>query len=156
MIHNSNPSQKVVKAAQNLATRLYRQQAALMVISEKDTGRVLVVRRYKDDQIGLPCGKVDAGEKVRDAAVRELYEETGVKVEELADPLRWQQSVLFEGTLVNVFVSTMDTEKSDVRPADGFEGETSPFWCEPEMLSDTESRFQTFNILSLFNAGLIK
>lgn len=154
MIHKSSPSKKVIDAATDLSTRLYRQKASLVIVSAKDSGRVLVVRRFKDNQVGLPCGKVDPGEKVIDAGYRELYEETGVERQEIT-PLIFMQSVLFEGTLVNVMTASIDVER-DVKAADGFEGETSPFWIEAEDLSEVESRFKSFNILALFNAGHIK
>lgn len=47
-------------------------------------GKVLVVRRVKDDYLGgmyeLPGGGVDEGETVLEGAIRELAEETGLKV----------------------------------------------------------------------------
>lgn len=45
-----------------------------------DNGRVLLRRRAEDQRWGLPCGTVELGETVHDAAVREVAEETGLEV----------------------------------------------------------------------------
>lgn len=53
------------------------------VVLRDDTGRLLLARRsgtYAGTWC-IPCGYVEWGEDVRDAAVRELKEETGLDVE---------------------------------------------------------------------------
>jgi mutator protein MutT len=51
--------------------------ACVLIIS--DDGKILAVSRKNNPQdFGLPGGKVDPGEDSREAAVRELYEETGL------------------------------------------------------------------------------
>ncbi len=48
--------------------------------------RILIVQRSKNERFlplawGLPCGKIENGESPRDAVIRELYEETGLRGE---------------------------------------------------------------------------
>jgi 8-oxo-dGTP diphosphatase len=49
----------------------------------EDAGRILLVRRNHEPRMGewaFPSGFVDAGEVVEEAAIREVWEETGVDV----------------------------------------------------------------------------
>ncbi|GAA0527684.1 NUDIX domain-containing protein [Paractinoplanes ferrugineus] len=46
-----------------------------------EPGRILLMRRTDDGTWGLPAGMVEPGEQPADAAVREVLEETGVRVE---------------------------------------------------------------------------
>ena len=43
-------------------------------------GRILLMRRSDDGSWSLPAGAVDPGERPAEALVREVYEETGLKV----------------------------------------------------------------------------
>ena len=57
---------------------------AAVVLVEDGAGRLLYVQRDHEPQMGRwawPSGFVDAGEDVRDAARREVWEETGLRVE---------------------------------------------------------------------------
>ncbi|WP_433288146.1 NUDIX hydrolase [Micromonospora sp. CA-244673] len=45
-----------------------------------DSGRVLLGRRVDTGRWSLPAGAIDPGEQPADAAVREVYEETGVHI----------------------------------------------------------------------------
>lgn len=46
-----------------------------------DAGRILLMRRSDNGQWSLPAGMIDPGEQPADAAVREVFEETGVVAE---------------------------------------------------------------------------
>lgn len=56
---------------------------AVCLYAEDDAGRVLAVSRKNDrTRFGLPGGKVDPGETDLDALVREVAEETGLRVQD--------------------------------------------------------------------------
>jgi 8-oxo-dGTP pyrophosphatase MutT (NUDIX family) len=46
-----------------------------------DTGRILVQRRYDFDWLSVPGGALEVGEGLRACAAREVFEETGLRVE---------------------------------------------------------------------------
>lgn len=53
--------------------------ACILVYNEH--GKVLATsRRGQSDQFGLPGGKLDAGESAMSAAIREIFEETGLVI----------------------------------------------------------------------------
>jgi ADP-ribose pyrophosphatase YjhB (NUDIX family) len=58
-------------------------KAAVAVILREGDGRILLARRSGSDRPGawcIPCGNIEYEEDVREAAVREFHEETGLRV----------------------------------------------------------------------------
>ncbi|GAB3172094.1 NUDIX domain-containing protein [Myceligenerans halotolerans] len=54
---------------------------AVSVIARDEAGRILLIHRTDNDLWSIPGGAMEPGESVRQAAVRETYEETGYDVE---------------------------------------------------------------------------
>ncbi|GHH74746.1 hypothetical protein GCM10018793_16690 [Streptomyces sulfonofaciens] len=58
----------------------------VMIILERSDGSILLAERsgtgYADGMLNLPSGKVEPGESVIEAAVREAREEIGIRIEE--------------------------------------------------------------------------
>ena len=55
----------------------YRLNVGLIIINNK--GKLLLCKRKKSNNWQFPQGGIDTGEKLEDAALRELYEEVGIK-----------------------------------------------------------------------------
>jgi 8-oxo-dGTP pyrophosphatase MutT (NUDIX family) len=71
----------------------HRYAAAGGVVVDRD--RVLILRRLKANDIRLPKGEIEAGESAREAALREVAEETGYTDLEIIHDLG-AQTVSFE------------------------------------------------------------
>jgi len=97
-------------------------------------GRVLIARRPEDAHQGglleFPGGKVEPGETVQQALVRELLEETAVTVE--ADDLRPLIGIRHDYGDKQVFLDVWEARSSTGEPR-GLEGQPV-FWLEPEHL----------------------
>lgn len=53
------------------------------ILAEDDAGRLLLQRRRDTGQWAIPMGKMELGETPAECAVRETFEETGIRVEPL-------------------------------------------------------------------------
>jgi 8-oxo-dGTP diphosphatase len=75
-----------------------------------DGGRVAVVHRPRYDDWSLPKGKLDAGETFEEAALREVWEETGLRarLERELPPVRY--SVRDRPKLVRYWLMSLDSD----------------------------------------------
>jgi 8-oxo-dGTP diphosphatase len=107
-----------------MSDTLPRIGSALLVQDEAD--RILLGRRNKDPQRGswvIPGGKINAFERIAEAAARELLEETGLKVEvgsqfrayEIVNPPSEHRIVIYSWARVAEGVPKASDDLSEVR-----------------------------------------
>jgi 8-oxo-dGTP pyrophosphatase MutT (NUDIX family) len=134
-------SKHLQKAPQAVCVILYRNGLVLSISRGTNTS-----------DWNIPGGKVDLGESLREAAARELYEETGVLV-----PYR-KQLVPVYASMVRTHFCTCFLVNGDVifPPAMGsspFEGYVA--WARPDDLITSRSRFFEYNRNAFREAGII-
>lgn len=113
---------------------VHMRKASIVVIKNKD-GKLLAVSRGNDlHNWGFAGGKLELGESFEDAAKREVYEETGLRIYDLK---KIDEPIVYKDTLVAAFMA--DKYYGKLKPSK--EGE--PKWVEPQQL--LESEFQDYN-----------
>ena len=123
----------------------HRETARIMLVDEQN--RIFLLKTHFDPEVGLPPrwltpgGGIDSGESTLQAAVRELYEETGMTVspEDLGEPVlvasgRWDWA---DGLNYHTYTDTIYELK-----VQNFEPDTSGF-TQGELRDILEYRWWT-------------
>jgi len=105
-----------------------------------DAGRVLLIRRADDGTWALPAGMMELGESLRDCAVREVREETGLEAREITPFAIYTRSA---AAGPDMYGHSYQHITLAVR-VDAYEGElvratdetTDARWCPPDALPD--------------------
>lgn len=89
-------------------------RAALLAVQN---GEILLVRQYRliinDLSYEIPGGRIDEGEMPKDAAIRECFEETGVKCSEIRPLLSYHPSLDIWKNHTKIFLSERLTQEPD-------------------------------------------
>ena len=126
-------------------------------------GRALLVRRANPPDAGLwgfPGGKIEYGETVRAAALRELLEETGVQAQaqEILTTLDLYRGLLRAGIVEEVAADTPSGKDArltrELQRDFALNQPLSPFALAAVDLLDPESPTYTLDVISTFEAIL--
>ena len=118
------------------------------IILNSKLDKVLIVQSYSSKATwGFPKGKVNQGEKPEDCAAREVFEEVGIRLENLIDKEKYLESVV-NGQTIRLFIVAGVKEKTNFRP--NCKGEIRDIqWFSLESLpesEDDEMRFEKLGI----------
>lgn len=84
-----------------------------IMVYDKNKNKLLFCRRVKDPYQGkynLVGGKIEEGEDGKDAAYRELYEETGIRREDISLSHMMDFTYYNQGCYVEVYVGSLERE----------------------------------------------
>jgi 8-oxo-dGTP pyrophosphatase MutT (NUDIX family) len=120
------------------------QTVGILVFNE-DNSKVLLVKHTKEAQneegvYGLPAGKIELGESPKEAAVRELMEETGLIVSE--ETLEQFENNFFGSDIIRTKGDILRHAHMKVFHATAFEGElkedekTIPEWVDLKTIEE--------------------
>jgi ADP-ribose pyrophosphatase len=97
----------LLPSGRKTAREVVEHAPAVAVLATDPEGRILLVRQNRypvgESLLEIPAGIVEAGENVRDTAVRELREETGYEPESVEEVLRFYTSPGFSTELIILF-----------------------------------------------------
>lgn len=97
------------------------------------SGEHLVIHRLKDNEYGLPGGKLFKDELPKDALVREVFEETGLRfAPEDFEIINVQQDIV-DGKEQTIHVFGCNKLISDAAPIFTTEKHIKPMFMEPSM-----------------------
>ena len=134
-------------------SNLYKNPVPTVDVIVEDNSRILMIKRKNEPYRGylaLPGGFVNEGEKIEDAARREINEETSLNIDLVeilgvySDPKRDPRGHVMSTVFVGIILSDTDSGPLELTAGDDAEGIE---WLTLEVLSNSNIAFDHKKIL---------
>ena len=125
---------------------------AVVFYIEDTEGNVLMVTRKDGSGYGLPGGKVDPNEKLFEACIREIFEETGLDIDNVDMFLKPVYAQFIEGFWCTCFIAVRENgEPYQVVTKEGIHQKESG--VVPQFMS--RDYFKYFSVYTQYNSGVL-
>ncbi len=123
-----------------LANEIIDHPGAVAIIAIKN-GKIILVKQFRrsvgEILFEIPAGKIQTDETPKQAAIREMYEETGFRINSLKKVGEYITTPGFSNQKLTIF-TTKDLDKIELGHAGNFQ---LCFYCNNVLLEDTQHIF---------------
>ncbi|OPZ78680.1 MAG: putative mutator protein MutT4 [Alphaproteobacteria bacterium ADurb.Bin438] len=107
-------------------------KSGCVVISKDDYNKVMLLYRNDNDGATFPKGHLEVGETLEDCALREVYEETGLKVKIIGDFGFMEYKDSLGKDVITTYFIALSLDDSKINPENDYELE----WCDIDSIKD--------------------
>ena len=126
-------------------------KAGAVIFSKENPDKILVLYQEKHDDFSLPKGHLEAGETLKQCAIREIKEETGLDIEILSDLDVVHYTNKNDGNVETTYYIARSLDDNAVQTEDG----GSIFWLTIDQALEKLS-YENLRQLLITNRNLIE
>ena len=143
------------------STREYiKHRGAVALVAFDENGDVILVKQYRypihDTLLEIPAGKLEKGEEILSAAIRELEEETGYKAESLTYLGKMLPAVGYSNEVIHIYLAENLIKTNPHPDEDEFINTIKMPLCKMEEMIDKNEITDSKTVFALYKYKLHK